>query len=81
VTVGNAEGQAFAGTHGDGVLSAGGDANVVSWPGSAAGGAGFRGGSWSSHVDGLRVSNRGGAAYTGATRSYSYGWRGARSAP
>jgi len=81
VTVGNAEGRAFAGTHGDGSLDSGGNANVSSWPGSNAVGAGFRGGSWNNTDVGLRVSDRYGAAHTYADRDLGSGWRGARSAP
>jgi formylglycine-generating enzyme required for sulfatase activity len=81
VTVGNAEGRAFAGTHGDGSLDSGGNANVSSWPGSNAGGAGFRGGNWNGTDDNLRVSNRYIAASTYAFRNIDFGWRGARSAP
>ena len=81
VTVGNAEGRAFAGTHGDGVLNAVGNANVSSWPNSSAIGAGFRGGCWGSDDDFLRVSSRGAAAGTHAGRDVIVGWRGARSAP
>ena len=81
VTVGNAEGRAFAGTHGDGSLDAGGNANVASWPGALAVGAGFRGGGWSFGDDNMRVSYRSDAALTSANRHYLNGWRGARSAP
>jgi formylglycine-generating enzyme required for sulfatase activity len=81
VTVGNAEGRSFAGTHGDGALDVQGNANVASWPGASAVGAGFRGGLWYITVDYLRVSHRLFAASTYANRSYDLGWRGARSAP
>ena len=81
MTVGNAEGRAFAGTHGDGSLDAGGNANVASWPGSDAVGAGLRGGYWDYGGDDLRVSFRFYAATTLAYRSSIHGWRGARSAP
>ena len=52
VTVGNAAGRVFLGTHGDGTLSANGYATNADWPGYAsgeitgAGGSGLRGGSW-----------------------------------
>jgi hypothetical protein len=84
VTVGNAEGRAFAGTHGDGLLDAGGNANEASWPGPYAVGAGFRGGGWIDYgYDDvlLRVSTRNIAALTNANRNGDDGWRGARSAP
>ena len=78
VTVGSVDGREFAGTHGDGVLDAGGNANVSSWPGNT--GHGLRGGRWSVSESSLRVSNRHGAAGMGAS-GFSLGWRGARSAP
>ena len=81
VTVGNTEGRTFAGTHGDGSLDAGGNANVASWPGPDAVGAGFRGGDWLSNRGHLRVSDRMTAAHTSGVRGPDYGWRGARSAP
>ena len=81
VTVGNAEGRAFAGTHGDGALDAGGDANVASWPDSTSVGAGFRGGSWRHDAADLQVSNRLSAAKLWTGRLSNRGWRGVRSAP
>ena len=82
VTVGNAEGRAFAGTHGDGVLDGIGRANVVSWPGADGLGAGFRGGGGGRFSDdGFDVSERDVAARTNANRIVDGGWRGARSAP
>ncbi len=44
VTIGHATGRAFAGTHGDGVLTAAGNANVSAWPGEDAAGTGIQGG-------------------------------------
>jgi len=81
VTVGNAEGRTFTGTHGDGALDAGGNASVASWPGADGVGAGFRGGSWRFNGGSLRVSDRSGAALTRAFRDCNGGWRGVRSAP
>lgn len=81
VTVGNAEGRAFEATHGDGVLDATGNANVVSWPGSNAKGAGIRGGAFEGGMLGLRLSYRRGAADDLAGRYNVIGFRGARSAP
>ena len=84
VTVGNADGRAFSGTHGDGVLDADGNGNVPSWPGSTDV-TGLRGGSWGNEDDNpvnlLRVSVRWLAAWNYAGRASYYGWRGARSAP
>lgn len=81
VTVGNAEGRAFEATHGDGVLDATGNADVVSWPGSSARGAGYRGGNWSWGLIGLPASYRGSAAIVVADRHSVIGFRGARTAP
>jgi formylglycine-generating enzyme required for sulfatase activity len=86
VTVGNNEGRAFTGLHGDGALSANGHANVTVWPGLVSGeitgatGSGFRGGGWSVPVGYLRVSNRVIAALTSTGRSTSSGFRGVRTA-
>jgi formylglycine-generating enzyme required for sulfatase activity len=85
VTVGNAEGRAFAGTHGDGVLAVDGNANTPTWPtiqGIGGGGGGARGGGW--NLDGtlaLGVSARSLAAFTINYRDAVFGWRGVRSAP
>jgi formylglycine-generating enzyme required for sulfatase activity len=81
VTVGNATGRVFTGAHGDGVLDGSGNANVTSWPGSDAVGAGFRGGRWGFDGVDLRVSDRFYAAFAVADRDVGFGWRGARSAP
>jgi formylglycine-generating enzyme required for sulfatase activity len=81
VTVGNAEGRAFTGAHGDGELDGAGDADAPSWPDASAAGAGFRGGDWVSPEPVLRASDRAYAAYTRAYRHTLFGWRGARSAP
>jgi len=81
VTVGNAEGRAFTGAHGDGELDGAGDADAPSWPDASAAGAGFRGGDWVSREPMLRVSDRAYAAYTRGYRHTLFGWRGARSAP
>ncbi len=87
VTVGNADGRAFTGVHGDGTLSTNGHANETAWPGLISGevtgavGSGLRGGSWSSSAIFLRVSDRGGAATTTTLRNGSYGFRGVRSLP
>ncbi len=77
ITIGNVSGLIFTGLHGDGILSstAGfeGNANTSSWPGmdtaiergvTGESGTGFRGGSWVSHSDKLRISDRSEAAST-----------------
>lgn len=87
VTAGHPTGRAFTGQHGDGELTALGNANVPNWPGLVAGevtvaiGAGFRGGNWTRGEAFARVSDRGRGARPGHVRDYGYGWRAARSAP
>ena len=84
VTVGRPEGRAFTGAHGDGELAADGDADVSSWPGTRAAGSGYRGGSWYSPANYLRVSDR-----VFASSNYNIirpwiffdGWRAVHSAP
>ena len=80
ILISHATGKLFAGTHGDGTLNANGDANVASWPGADATGAGFRGGVWYYASSCARVSDRRLAAGVNATRNSEYGGRGARSA-
>lgn len=93
VTVGNATGVGFAGTHGDGYLSTQSlgwsFADVADWPGFSpsqnkvvgATGSGFRGGAFNSGATYLEISNRGKAAYEDATRQKEYGGRLVRTAP
>ncbi|MBK8575033.1 MAG: SUMF1/EgtB/PvdO family nonheme iron enzyme [Elusimicrobia bacterium] len=81
VTIGHATGRAFTGLMGDGVLTTSGNANVSLWPGTDAGGAGFRGGSWTNAAVFARTSDRGNAANVGADRYNSYGSRAVRPAP
>ncbi len=81
VTVGNPAGRSFVGArHGDGQLTAGGDANATSWPLTSGDGAGYRGGSWYDPVASARVSDREGAARISTARDNRSGGRGARSA-
>jgi formylglycine-generating enzyme required for sulfatase activity len=87
VSIGNAQGRAFAGTHGDGLLSANGFATNADWPGYAAGevtgaqGSGIRGGGWSDAADRLRVSDRQEASQPVAVRHSRLGFRAVRTAP
>jgi hypothetical protein len=67
VTIDNATGRAFTGTHGDGVLDSNGDANAATWPGTDAVGAGWRGGSWDYGTNDMQVSDR---IYAGGSDSY-----------
>ena len=81
VTAGNATGRAFTGTNGNGVITAAGDADAGTWPGTSATGAGYRGGSWYTSATYVRVSARDNAAGTFTSRPYTYGGRGVRLAP
>ena len=65
VTLGNATGRVFSGTHGNGELSGDGHADVSDWPGYSFGevtssiGSGFRGGgAYNDVAETMRVSNR-----------------------
>jgi formylglycine-generating enzyme required for sulfatase activity len=78
VTIDNAEGRAFTGTHGDGLLTSDGDADAATWPGANAVGAGWRGGSWEAVRSSMQVSARGDAGNSYSLR-YSYiGFRAVR---
>ena len=88
VTVGDATGRGFTGTHGDGVLGADGNATgVSSWPGTDAVGSGFRGGVWDSPDTYMRISDRGVAALASSVRGGNSdnvgtrGFRAVRTAP
>ena len=81
MTVGNAQGRAFTGLHGDGVLAADGNATIANWPGAASAVAGFRGGSRGGGETNLRASDRLFAADTFAARDSGSGFRGARGVP
>jgi formylglycine-generating enzyme required for sulfatase activity len=81
VTIGNATGRAFTGGHGDGRLTAAGAADVASWPGTDAAGAGSRGGRWDAGSSRVRVSDRDSAASVNADRYHNHGGRATRSAP
>ena len=78
VTIGNATGRAFTGTHGDGVLAGSGDANAATWPAVDAIGAGWRGGSWYSDTSYMQVSDRYYAGSSAANRGSSLGFRAVR---
>ena len=82
VTIGNTDGRAFTGLHGDGTLDSSGDANVTNWPSSStAAGSGFRGGTWSLDATYARVSDRFHAASTLTGRYHTSGARLARTSP
>lgn len=75
VTIGNSSGRGFDGSHGDGALTASGNADA-SW---ASIGAGLRGGAWNSTVVEGRTSERTYAATHPTARNNAYGGRGVRS--
>lgn len=81
VTIGNASGKAFTGTHGNGSLATNGDQDVANWPLPSALGSGFRGGAWASDAVRLQVSDRNAATTESTSRSSSFGGRGVRGAP
>jgi hypothetical protein len=81
VTVGNPTGRGFTGTNGNGLLDVSGNADALSWPGTTALGAGFRGGWFSCYVGESQFSHRFDAAWTDDNRYSADGGRGVRVAP
>ena len=82
VTVGNSTGRSFAGRyHGNGALDSSGNPNVSTWPGTGAGGAGFRGGNWLNGSSVPRLADRQLAAYSNTSNNRTFGGRGVRAAP
>jgi formylglycine-generating enzyme required for sulfatase activity len=84
VSVGSPQGRVFAGSHGNGALSATGAAANTDWPGgTTALGVGQRGGSFftPNTEDSLSISGRRFANYLAPVRSPVYGGRGVRTAP
>jgi formylglycine-generating enzyme required for sulfatase activity len=81
VTLGHADGRAFTGLHGNGLLTFDGLANVTNWPTASGAGIGFRGGSWSTSNSSLAIANRARAATITAGRENNSGGRGARQNP
>ena len=80
--VGNTNGRNFTGLHGNGLLTAGGDADVLAWPApSTASGAGYRGGDWRDPSASARASGRPYAARVFADRYDYLGSRAVRAAP
>jgi formylglycine-generating enzyme required for sulfatase activity len=78
VTIENATGYAFTGSHGDGVLTSSGDANAATWPGTDAVGAGWRGGSCSASTADIQVSDRNNAGNSASYRRLGFGFRAVR---
>jgi formylglycine-generating enzyme required for sulfatase activity len=82
VTIGNVEGRAFTGLHGNGALATDGNPDGTAWPAPASAiGAGFRGGSCEVDATCMRLSDRETAAYTLSVRDYFIGGRGCRLVP
>ena len=81
VTIGNADGKSFTGSHGNGVLNSTGDADASNWPGTSASGTGFRGGTWFNGATFERVSDRSDASNTQSGRGSNWGGRCVRLAP
>ncbi len=86
ISAGSAQGRAFTGLHGDGLLTDNGDGDVPNWPRQDGVGWGIRGGGggWAGSISGARISDRQGAAAGGSPDSdghYLYGVRGVRTAP
>lgn len=82
INISTVNGRAFAGTHGNGSLTASGDPDVSTWPeAGTADGSGFRGGTLLYGAQELCVSFRGFASSTPINRQFHFGGRGVRSAP
>jgi len=79
MSVGNPEGRAFTGTHGDGTILTNGNHNVGGWPSGNAG-LGYRGGSYFNGPDFIRLSDRFDAATTLTGSNNRLGFRGVRTA-
>jgi formylglycine-generating enzyme required for sulfatase activity len=79
ITVGNPEGRAFTGAHGDGQLLFSGAHNVASWPTDNTG-LGYRGGSFFNGSAFIRLSDRYDASTPLAGANNRLGFRGGRSA-
>ncbi len=81
VTAGNPRGRDFTGTHGDGKLTAEGEAGVEGWPGADGEGVGFRGGRADYEIKYARVSDRAFATLVSPARHAYRGGRAVRMAP
>lgn len=87
VTLGDANGLAFDGSHGNGELSLAGNCDQALWPGNTgmevtnANASGLRGGTWNSSLTVLRISDRSLANTEVNARSTIYGGRCVRTAP
>ncbi len=82
ITVGNPEGRAFTGLHGNGTLSTNAQHDVDSWPsGTGNSGCGFRGGMFQQQYNLARVSDRALATVNVNYRFFATGYRAVRSSP
>ncbi len=84
VSVGNAQGRLFDGTHGDGAIEATtGNANVTNWPLNSGTdvGTGIRGGNWNTAATELRIADRTWGVNDPTTRFADIGFRAVRTAP
>jgi formylglycine-generating enzyme required for sulfatase activity len=80
ISVGNPNGRSFSGLHGDGSISALGEANVANWPTATAEAVGVRGGGATNPASDLRISNRRLANLQIASQFSDVGFRGGRTA-
>jgi formylglycine-generating enzyme required for sulfatase activity len=80
VSIGHPDGRAFSGLHGDGILTANGEHNVLNWPSLTTGAIGYRGGSYANGTIYCRVSDRFDAANTANIVNSRIGFRGVRTA-
>jgi formylglycine-generating enzyme required for sulfatase activity len=82
VTVGNSTGRSFTGEHGDGTLTANGDANANNWTDPSTGeGGGYFGGSYPNGEQFLKIADRNDAANSFSGTNGRIGFRAVRSAP
>lgn len=81
VTVGTAQGRNFTGVHGNGIISSQGNGTAINWPNNTTGdGYSYRGGSWTSGSDFIRVSDRYDGASVIDSGNNRIGFRAARTA-
>lgn len=73
----SATGVVFTGAHGNGVLTANGDADAANWP-AATTGYSYRGGGWEAALGRLAISDRNSANGVNALRNNNIGGRGGR---
>ena len=79
ISVGNPEGRAFTGNHGDGAITGGGRHNVANWPAGNEG-IGYRGGAYPNAITFIWVSDRNDAANSFSGTNGRIGFRAVRTA-